>query len=115
MQFAFWALFVTVLVSACQSVTVAPSIWEIQGTVDPADDVLDIAVVGAACDGSTPSSEIDRIEVVEGVSSITITVWVRTSLPRFGDCTAVGIVLAESVELSQPVADRQFIDGGVQP
>lgn len=84
-----------------------------QGAAQPSDRVLSLSVIGASCDGSTPSSQIDRIEIEEDPSSITITVWVRTSLPRFGACTDVGILLADSVQLSEPVGDRRLIDGSL--
>lgn len=101
--------------SACQASEVTTETWEIRGAVDPSDEVVHLAVIGASCDGSSPSSTIDRVEVEEGPQSVTITVRVLTELPRFGGCTAAGIFLTQSVELSEPLGDRRLIDSGRQP
>lgn len=99
--------------SACQSVVVEPVRWEMEGAVQPDDRVIELFVVGGACDGSTPSSEIANVEVEEGPDRVMITVWMRTTSPRFGGCTAAGVILPVKIDLSEPVGTRAVLDGSL--
>jgi hypothetical protein len=87
--------------------------WELEGDVQPDDRVIELFVVGAACDGSTPTSEIADVELEEGPDRVMITVWMRTTSPRFGGCTGAGVVLPVKVDLSEPVGTRAVLDGSL--
>lgn len=100
-------------ISGCQSVVVEPERWELVGAVQPDDRVIELFVIGAACDGSTPTSEIEDVEVEEDPDSVTITVWTRTTSPRFGGCTDAGVILPVKVDLSEPVGTRAILDGSL--
>ncbi len=85
-----------------------PHAWE-RIEVGEDDRTLTVLYVG----GTQDCYQLDRVEVRERPATVTVTVYegLRPDLPPDAACIEIGVYKAATVVLTEPLGDRELLDG----
>lgn len=99
------------VVAACsdEPAEVQPAVWRLQEPVSDSATSLPIPVLGGGCHAD--EEEVDRVDVDESGSRVVIAAFIREPpTPAGQPCPAIGMEHPVTVDLDQPLGNRELID-----